>query len=239
MALASTGTKDRAHRCCFSSAARLLPPDIWLLSWPFIVQWLSKQTLQLCDAIINPVPLPGQRPLVITAFGKGGQRCSWLQHLQQCHYTGEMLVTFLYTQIFYSWVFRCLSRINSKIFKQYYAFILLTLQCYTVNWTLGCLSRAHGMSSGWGRVTNTSWHGPNSGLRTSANKLKWWFWLLMTCKDRLSQHTKNVTISWTENSRQVVMKPPGFWEGRTEHAKTWRYFKETEAGSDLWSNQLK
>lgn len=39
---------------------------------------------------------------------------------------GEMLFAFLYTQIFYLWVFRCLSRINSKIFKQYYTLILLT-----------------------------------------------------------------------------------------------------------------
>lgn len=43
---------------------------------------------------------------------------------------------------------------------------------------------------------------------------------------------------WTENSKQVVMKPLGFWEGRTEHAKTWRDFKETELRSHLWSNQL-
>lgn len=113
------------------------------------------------------------------------------------------------------------------------------MYCYTVNWTLGCLSWAHGMSSSWGRVTNTSWHGPNSGLKVSTDKMRWWFLLLMTCKDRLSHHTKNVTISWTENSKQVVMKPLGFWEGRTEHAKTWRDFKETEVRSDLWSNLLK
>lgn len=150
---------------------------------------------------------------------------------------GEMLFTYLYSQIFCLWVFRCWSRMNSKPLSNIILWFSW-MYCYTVNWTLGCLSWAHGTSSRWGRVTNTSWHGPNSGLKVSTDKMRWWFLLLMTCKDRLSHHTKNVTISWTENSKQVVMKPLGFWEGRTEHAKTWRYFKETEVRSDSWSNQL-
>lgn len=40
---------------------------------------------------------------------------------------GEMLFTYLYTQIICFWVFRSLSRMNSKSFKQYYTLILLNV----------------------------------------------------------------------------------------------------------------
>lgn len=40
---------------------------------------------------------------------------------------GEMLFTYLYSQIFCSCIFRCLSRMNSKPFKQYYTLILLNV----------------------------------------------------------------------------------------------------------------
>lgn len=98
---------------------------------------------------------------------------------------GEMLFTLLYTQVFCSWVFRCLSRINNNTFKQYYTLILLTALLHSELNT-----RAHGTSSRWGQVTNTSWHCPNSGLKASTNKMRWWFLLLMTCKDRLSPYIK-------------------------------------------------
>lgn len=35
-----------------------------------------------------------------------------------------------------------------------------------------------------------SWHGPKVGLKASTNKMRWWFLLLMTCKDSLSHHAK-------------------------------------------------
>lgn len=94
---------------------------------------------------------------------------------------GEMLFTYLYSQIFCLWVFRCWSRMNSKPLSNIILWFSW-MYCYTVNWTLGCLSWAHGTSSRWGRVTNTSWHGPNSGLKVSTDKMRWWFLLLMTLK---------------------------------------------------------
>lgn len=55
---------------------------------------------------------------------------------------GEMLFTLLYTQVFSSWVFRCLSRINNT-FKQYYTLILLSALLHSElnTWAHGTSSR--------------------------------------------------------------------------------------------------